>query len=215
MGAIPDFDQSVGTARSGAMEDFLASLDPLVVYSMVALLTFGESAAFLSLVLPGEVTLVAAAALGTTSGVDPVLLAGTAAVGALTGGMFGYAIGRRYGTRLVGWGPIRRRIGDRMTTLHPMVSGPEAEALVAVARFNQITRALVPALAGMASMSRVRFAVANAVGAVLWSTLFTGLGYYAGEWWQSTSGLVHIVMVVVVVGGAGWWLLARRGRHMG
>lgn len=193
------------------MEEFLASLDPLVVYAIVALLTFGESAAFLSLVLPGEVALVAAAALGAASGVDPVLLAGIATVGALTGGMFGYAIGRRYGARLVGWGPIRKRIGDRMDTLHPMVSGPEAGALVAVARFNQITRALVPALAGMASMGRGRFAIANGVGAVLWSALFTGVGYYAGEWWQSTSGLVHLVMVVVMVIGVGWWLMARRG----
>lgn len=215
MGAIPDSDQSEGTARSEAMGEFLASLDPLVVYTVVALLTFGESAAFLSLVLPGEVTLVAAAALGATSGVDPVLLAGIATVGALTGGMLGYAIGRRYGPKLVAWDPIRRRIGDRMATLHPMVSGPEAGALVAVARFNQITRALVPALAGMASMGRVRFAVANGVGALLWSTLFTGLGYYAGEWWQSTSGLVHVVMVLVVVSGGGWWLLARRGRQAG
>lgn len=215
MGAIPDSDQSEGTARSEAMGEFLASLDPLVVYTVVALLTFGESAAFLSLVLPGEVTLVAAAALGATSGVDPVLLAGIATVGALTGGMLGYAIGRRYGPKLVAWDPIRRRIGDRMATLHPMVSGPEAGALVAVARFNQITRALVPALAGMASMGRVRFAVANGVGALLWSTLFTGLGYYAGEWWQSTSGLVHVVMMLVVVAGGGWWLLARRGRQAG
>lgn len=197
------------------MEEFLASLDPLVVYTVVALLTFGESAAFLSLVLPGEVTLVAAAALGPTSGVDPVLLAGIATVGALTGGMLGYAIGQRYGPKLVAWDPIRRRIGDRMATLHPMVSGPEAGALVAVARFNQITRALVPALAGMASMGRVRFAVANGVGALLWSTLFTSLGYYAGEWWQSTSGLVHVVTVVVVAFGVGWWLLARRGHQVG
>lgn len=214
MGAIPDSSQSMGKARSGAMEEFLASLDPLVVYAIVALLTFGESAAFLSLLLPGEVALVTAAALGATSGVDPVLLAGIATAGALTGGLFGYAIGGRYGTKLVGWGPIQRRIGDRMDTLHPMVSGPEAGVLVAVARFNQITRALVPALAGMASMGRVRFAVANGVGAVLWSTLFTGLGYYAGEWWQATSGLVHVAMVVVVVFGVGWWLVAKRGRQV-
>jgi len=192
------------------MEAFLASLDPLVVYAIVALLTFGESAAFLSLVLPGEVALVTAAALGAASGVEPVLLGGIAAVGALTGGMLGYALGRRYGARLVGWDPIRRRIGDRMGTLHPMVSGPEAGALVAVARFNQVTRALVPALAGMASMGRVRFAVANGVGAVIWSALFTGVGYYAGEWWQSTSGLVHVAMLVVAVIGIGWWLVARR-----
>jgi membrane-associated protein len=195
------------------MEEFLASLDPWLVYGFVAAMTFGESAAFLSLVFPGEVALVAAAAVGVSAGIDPVLLGGVAAVGALLGGLFGYGLGRRYGTRIVKWGPVERRLGHRMAHLHPMVAGPEAGALVAVARFNQITRAVVPALAGMAEMGRVRFAVANGVGALAWAALFTAVGYYAAEWWRSTSGVVHVVMAVVVAMGAGWWLLTRWRRR--
>lgn len=191
------------------MEEFLSSLDPLLIYGFISAMTFGESAAFLSLVFPGEVALVAAAALGVSAGVDPVVLGGVAAIGALLGGMFGYAMGRRYGPRIVSWEPIDRKLGHRMAELRPMVAGPEAGALVAVARFNQITRAVVPALAGMAEMGRVRFAVANGVGAVVWAALFTAIGYYAAEWWRSTSGFVHIVMAVVVAAGAGWWLLGR------
>lgn len=100
-----------------------------------------------------------------------------------------------------------------MTQLRPMLAGPEAGALVAVARFNQITRAVVPALAGMAEMGRVRFAIANGIGALTWAALFTAVGYYAAEWWRSTSGLVHVVMAVVVALAAGWWLLARWRRR--
>lgn len=191
------------------MEAFLASLDPWLIYGFVAAMTFGESAAFLSLVFPGEVALVAAAALGVSAGVDPVVLGGIAALGALSGGLFGYAMGRRFGPRIVSWAPIHRKLGRRMAELHPMVAGPEAGALVAVARFNQITRAIVPALAGMSEMGRLRFAVANGLGAVVWAALFTAIGYYAAEWWRSTSGFVHIVMAVVVAAGAGWWLLVR------
>lgn len=192
------------------MEQFLASLDPLPVYLVVALLTFGESAAFLSLVLPGEIALVGAAALGVSAGVDPIVLAAVATVGAVAGGLLGYGIGRRYGPRIVAWDPINRRLGERVSQLRPMVSGPEAGALVAVARFNQITRAVVPALAGMTEMGRLRFAMANGIGALLWAAAFTAIGFYAAEWWRSTSGLVHLVMTLVAVAATGWWLLARR-----
>lgn len=194
------------------MEAFIASLDPWLVYVVIGVLTFGESAAFLSLVFPGEVALVAAAALGVSAGFDPVILGGVAALGALTGGLFGYAIGRRFGPRLVSWDPIDRRLGHRMHELQPLLAGHEAGALVAVARFNQITRAVVPALAGMAEMGRVRFAVANGIGAVIWAAVFTAVGYYAAEWWRSTSGLVHLVMAVFLVGGLATWLFLRRRR---
>lgn len=208
-GGIPHFARPPNSPVFGPMEEFLASLDPLLIYGIVGLLTFGESAAFLSLVFPGEIALVAAAALGVSSGVDPVILGAVATLGALLGGLFGYGLGRRYGPRIVEWEPINRKLGHRMGELRPMVAGSEAGALVAVARFNQITRAVVPALAGMAEMGRVRFAVANGLGAIAWAAVFTAIGFYAAEWWHSTSGMVHLMAAVVLALGAAWWLLAR------
>jgi membrane-associated protein len=194
------------------VDAFISSLDPWLIYVVIAALTLGESAAFLSLVFPGEIALVAAAALGVSTGVDPVVLAGVATLGALVGGALGYALGRRYGRRLMAWEPISRRLGDRMTQLGPLLAGPEAAPLVAVARFNQITRAVVPALAGMAEMGRLRFAIANGVGALIWASVFTAIGYYAAEWWRSTSGLVHLIMAILLASGlAAWWFTRRRG----
>ena len=202
----PRFTSGSGRGTIGNVEAFLSSLEPWLIYATVALLTFGESAAFLSLVFPGEVGLVAAAALGTSVGVEPLVLAGVATVGALLGGLLGYAMGRRYGPRLIAWDPIERRLGDRMRELGPMLAGSDAGALVGVARFNQVTRAVVPALAGMAEMSRVRFAVANGIGALIWAAGFTAIGHYAAEFWHSTSGWVHVVGGAVIVLAAGLWL---------
>lgn len=66
--------------------------------------------------------LAAAAALSFSSGVDPIVLAGVAVVSASVGGLFGYAIGRRYGARIVRWQPVQRRIGHRMAELRSIVS---------------------------------------------------------------------------------------------
>ena len=195
------------------METLLSSLDPWLVYGVVAVLTFGESAAFLSLVFPGEVGLVAAAAMGTTAGLDPLLLAAVATLGALLGGLAGYAMGHRFGPRVMRWKPIERRLGDRMRDLGPMLAGPDAGALVGVARFNQVTRAIVPALAGMTGMGRTRFAVANGIGALIWAGVFTAIGHYAAEFWHSTSGLVHLLGALLVVGVGGAWLAGRARRR--
>lgn len=196
--------------HDSTVENFIASLDPWLIYVVIGFLTFGESAAFLSLVFPGEVAVVAAAALGVSAGLDPIVLAGVAALGALVGGVFGYSMGRRYGPTLISWRPIDRRLGHRMDQLRPLLAGNEAGALVAVSRFNQITRAVVPALAGMAEMGRLRFAVANGVGAVIWAAAFTAIGFYAAEWWRSTSGLVHLMMAVLLVAGLVAWMLVKR-----
>ena len=195
------------------MEGFLQSLDPWLIYTVVAALTFGESAAFLSLVLPGEVGLVTAAALGNAAGVNPLILAGVATMAALVGGVVGYIAGERYGPRLMSWGPITRRLGPEIEELRPSLVGSGAALLVVAARFNQVTRAVVPALAGMVGMGRARFALANGLGALAWAAVFTAIGFFAAEWWQSTSGLVHAIAALALVTGLGGWYLMRRRRR--
>ena len=64
----------------------------------------------------------------------------------------------------------------------------------------------------MAGMGRMRFAVANAAGAVVRAAVFTAIGFYAGEWWNNTSGLVHLLAAAAMLAAASSWLLLRRRR---
>lgn len=192
------------------MDAFLTSLDPWMVYVMIGAVTFGESAAFLGLLFPGEVALVAAAALAITIGVDPAALAIVAAASSSAGGFVGYELGRRYGLRLVEWEPVSRRVGPHLTRLAHRLSAPGAGALVALGRFNQATRAAVPALAGMAPMRWTRFAVANCAGGILWALTFTLIGFFAAEWWRVSSGPVQVIMAVVLASGVGAWVAFTR-----
>lgn len=195
------------------MADFFAGLDPWLIYLAIGLLTFGESAAFLGLVLPGEVGLVAAAAIASAQGLDLVTLATVAAIGSAVGGMVGYEIFRR-GTRLRNWRPIAARLGD-IERWRADRSEVATAGLVAASRFNQVTRALIPAMAGLTRVSRPLFAVANLAGAALWATVFTATGYFAAEWWASTSGTVHFVVGAVIVAGIVAWALLRRSARLG
>lgn len=193
-----------------AMDGFFASLDPWMVYVVIGALTFGESAAFLGLLFPGEVALVAAGAVAVTVGVDPVTLAIVAAACSSAGGLAGYEIGRRYGARLVEWRPVATRVGPHLTRVAHRLAGPGATLLVALGRFNQATRAAVPALAGMAPMRWSTFAVANTAGGVVWALTFTLIGFYAAEWWRVSSGPVQVVLAVVLACGIGAWFAVTR-----
>lgn len=192
------------------MEQFLASLDPWLVYVLVGLLTFGESAAFLGLLLPGEVALVGAAAIAGVVGLSPVALVVVAALCATAGGLFGYELGRRFGPRLLALGPVRKRIGPRVSRMAGRLDGPAGLSLVVIGRFNQATRAAVPAMAGMGSMRWGVFATANLAGALAWAVLFTTVGYYGAEWWRASSWPVQVVSAAVLAGAAGVWVATGR-----
>lgn len=194
------------------METFLAGLDPVWVYVVVGILTFGESAAFLGLLFPGEVGLVAAAALGTAVGVDPISLAAVAAVCATAGGLVGYRIGGRYGPDLIRRPAIAKRLGARWEQLQPVMRGPRGDVVVAVARFNQVTRAIAPALAGLVGMQPLRFVVANTVGAAVWAATFVALGHFAAEFWASASRWVHLGGAAIIVAYVAATLVARARR---
>lgn len=195
------------------MESFILSLDPWLIYVAVGLLAFGESVSFLSLVMPGEIALVGAAAVAPLVGVDPVLLGVVATGAAAAGGLAGYEIGRRYGRSLVSWEPLARRIEPHLPGISRRLASPAGPTVVITARFNQLTRALAPAVAGMTHMSWRRFAWANITGAVLWGATFTLVGVFAAQWWHSSSGLVQVILAAVLAAAAGAWFALGRSRR--
>lgn len=192
------------------MESFLLALDPWLVYLVVALLAFGESVSFVSLVFPGEVALVGAAAVASIVGVDPVTLGAVAVGSAAVGGLCGYELGKRYGHALLAWGPLERRVKPHLPGLSARLRGGAGVTVVVAARFNQLTRALAPAVAGMTAMPRHRFAWANLTGAVLWGVAFTSIGVFAAQWWRTSSGTVQVVMAAALAAAAGAWFAIGR-----
>ncbi len=195
------------------MEQFLFGLDPWLIYFLVALLAFGESVSFISLLLPGEVALIAGAAVASLIGVDLLVLGSVAVVAAAAGGACGYELGRMMGGPIISWKPFARRLGPHLPALTRRLRSRGAAWVVVSARFNQVTRALAPALAGMAEMPRRRFLWANLGGALLWGATFTLVGVFAARWWQTSSGTVQVVMAAALAAAAGAWFAFGRAQR--
>ena len=150
---------------------------------IVLLLAFGESLAFISLLLPAWGALVAIGALVGASGISfwPVLIAG--ALGAALGDWLSYWFGFRYKDQVAQIWPLSK-FPDLL---------PRGEAFVKkwgvpsiyIGRFFGPLRASVPLAAGIFEMPYWRFQVANFLSAFVWSAallLFGDVISQVAEW---------------------------------
>jgi membrane protein DedA with SNARE-associated domain len=157
----------------------ILGLGGLAAYIAIGSLAFGEAAAFVGLLLPGEIAVLLGGVLASQGRVSLPIMLMVAAVSAVAGDSAGYEIGRR-------WGPLllRSRIGRRhaatIRDAHEYMVR-RGGLMVFVGRWTSVLRAIVPAVAGMSRMPYRRFLVFNLIGGVAWATAFTLGGYIAGE----------------------------------
>jgi membrane protein DedA with SNARE-associated domain len=128
---------------------------------------------------PGESAVIAAALYAATThefGIVP--LVASAAAGAIIGDNIGYLIGRNLGLRLihryggkVGLTEARIKLGRYLFLRH-------GTKVVLFGRFVAVLRTFTALLAGANQMHWSRFLVANALGGILWASLY-GFGAYA------------------------------------
>ncbi|MBI5261646.1 MAG: DedA family protein [Bradyrhizobium sp.] len=171
------------------MEEFARALTDFVrdheawAAPIVFLLAFGESIAFVSLLVPAWGALVAIGALIGVSGINfyPVWLAG--ALGAALGDWVSYWFGFRYKEHVAQIWPLSR---------YPDIL-PRGEAFVKkwgvpsifIGRFFGPLRASVPLAAGIFEMPYGTFQMANFVSALIWSAALLLFGDVIGrimEW---------------------------------
>lgn len=158
------FDQIVAFARDNA------AWAPAIMFA----LAFGESLAFVSLLLPAWGALVALGALIGTSGISfwPVWVA--AALGAGFGDWLSYWIGQKLEYRVQHIWPLSR---------HPDLI-PRGERFmrkwgvpgIFIGRFFGPLRASVPLIAGIFEMPFWTFQLANFASAFVWAAVLLTLG---------------------------------------
>jgi membrane protein DedA with SNARE-associated domain len=136
----------------------------------------------IGLPLPGEITLlVAAAYAGTTHRLDIAFIIAAASVGTIAGANLGFWIGREVGY------PLLLRFGSYLGLNEPRIKLGQylflrfGDKVVFFGRFIAVLRTLSAPLAGINRMPWRRFFVASSLGGILWTSLY-GLGaFYLGR----------------------------------
>ncbi|MEL6228100.1 MAG: DedA family protein [Pseudomonadota bacterium] len=154
--------QEIGNAIVAFARDHPEWLAPILL-----VLAFGESIAFVSIVLPFWWMLIALGALVGTGGPEFFLALAAASVGAALGDWVSYWLGFTFKDSIRSAWPFRK---------YPEMM-PKGEAFfekygvwaIVIGRFSGPLRATVPVIAGIVEMPRLKFQIANWLSAVLWA----------------------------------------------
>jgi membrane protein DedA with SNARE-associated domain len=176
-------------ALLGHVVDFVGANARWAPYLAFAF-AFAETLAFFSILVPSTAILVAVGGLVATGSLQlfPVWIG--ASLGALAGSTFSWWLGRRYGTALLNVWPLNKDPGavERGTRAFQKW-GPGA---VFVGHFFGPLRSIVFVAAGIATMRKLRFQLANIPGALIWAYAIPKSGEIGGNvighLWRSLFG---------------------------
>ena len=168
------------------------------VYALLFAIVFVETGLVVMPFLPGDSLLFV---VGAMCGVGLMSLPVAMAVlvsAAILGDQVNYSIGRWFGPRVFGWEHSRwfnRAAFDRTHAFYERYGG----ITIVIARFAPFLRTFAPFVAGIAEMSRFRFAAYNVGGAVLWVCSLTLAGYAFGNvpWVQKNLSVIVWAMILI------------------
>ena len=150
---------------------------------------FMETGLLIGLVFPGgEVVFLAGIAASGTgadilgeSKLSAPLLFTLAPIAAIAGGEVGYWFGQKYGRKFFER-PNTRFFNSKMveTTEKWLIRYGPRKALI-FGRFVPFARTLINPVCGVVNLERKLFSTWNAIGAVVWTQVTIGIGYFLGD----------------------------------
>ena len=163
--------------------------------------------------LEGETILILAGFAAHRGYLNLYAVLAIASMAGFAGDQFYFWLGRRHGNAVLARWPSVIAQSER---LHRLMDRYHAAVIIGV-RFAYGLRIAGPVLIGMSSISRLKFALLNALGAVLWAILIAGLGWVFGQAAEAILGQIKhlegwLLLGLAVAGAALWWFKSGRSR---
>jgi len=170
---------------------------------------FMETGLLIGLVFPGgEVVFLAgiaasgsgAAALGDAKLSTPLLFT-LAPIAAIVGGEVGYWFGKKYGRAFFDR-PDSRFFNQKMVaTIEKWLGKYGPRKALVFGRFIPFARTLINPVCGVANLERRLFSTWNAIGAIIWTQVAMGIGYFLGDVFEENGNYFIIGIVALIVVG--------------
>ena len=150
------------------------------VYAILFIIIFCETGLVFLPFLPGDSLIFAAGAFAAIGELNIFLLCILIVIAAILGDTVNYEIGKHFGKKI---------LNNKKFTIIKEENLKKAEDLVAkyggaavfIARFMPIIRTIVPFVVGIGQLHYPKFIKFNALGGLIWVTLFITIGYLFGN----------------------------------
>jgi membrane-associated protein len=169
-------------------------------YLGMFLTVFIETGLLVGFFLPGDSLLLAAGIFAATPG-GPISIIPTILVfiaGSFLGDQLGYWVGRIAGPRVFNR-PQSRFFDPANVDKAKAFFDKYGVLTIIVARFVPVVRAFAPTMAGVTKLNYALFMGLSAIGAILWGSGVTSLGYFLGQLIPDLEKYIYLVMVVGIL----------------
>ena len=186
----------------------------ILIYAILFLIIFSETAFVVTPFLPGDSLLFAAGALAANEATELniILLALIMIIAAVTGNMVNYQIGRWLGPRafeIDKWF-LKKRNLERTREFF----GKHGKLAIVLSRFMPIIRTFAPFVAGVGKMPYRSFTVYNIAGGATWVLIFLLIGYIFGNIPFVKEHFSYIVISIIFVSFIPVLLALLKGRKV-
>ncbi len=182
-------------------------------YPGVFLAIFAESGVFFGFFLPGASLLFTAGLLSSQGFFNPLILIPGVTIAAILGDSAGYWFGRKVGYKLF-LRPDSRFFKHEHLQSAEVFYEKYGSRTILFARFVPVVRTFAPIVAGVAHMNYRVFLTYNILGALLWATGVTSLGYFLGAKVPGVEKYLSLIIIgIIVVSSIPLALEAWKNRH--
>ena len=194
--------------------DWVRPLFATAGYVIVAAATFLETAAFISVIVPGDVVIALGGVYAGQGDLELPLVIVLAAIFGNLGQTTGYFLGRRYGEGVLHRLPLIRRFQDRIDEARDSIR-TNAGKTIAIGRFVTGAAGFIPFVAGASGVAPKRFFSYAIPTVTVWATAITLVGFTVGNNVGTIDkilrrvGLIGLTLLVIVVG---LWIWRHRRR---
>ncbi|WP_304235888.1 VTT domain-containing protein [Jiulongibacter sediminis] len=180
------------------LQGFLNEYDTLT-YAILFMVIFVETGFIVMPLLPGDSLLFATGLLASTTGqLDVKIIIPLLILAALLGDNVNYFVGRKFSAFIKSKEKILFLKREYITQTEEFYEKHGGKAVI-LARFMPIIRTIAPFVAGAGSMKYGKYITYCVLGAVLWVTSITLLGYFLGNNEFVKENFEKVVLGIVFV----------------
>ncbi len=168
-------------------------------YWIIFLASALEAAPLVGSFVPGHALIILAGLFARIGVLNVYTVIWVSAAGAIIGDVAGYTLGKKYGFDfLVRFGKYFFLREEHLEKARKVMDKHTGKALI-IGRFNPVTRALTPFLAGASDLHPYKFWTYNIIGGICWAVVSVLVGYVFGASYEVISKYIGKFIFIATI----------------